>query len=157
MLKHSFLGTNSPQGFVGFFGKMMVNSKAVILKGGPGTGKSTLLHKIGQYAEALDLPVEYYHCSGDPDSLDGVYIPAKNYVVLDGTSPHSLDASLPIINETLVNLTDNADAAALSKHTSEIRSLLEIKKSNFEFAYDYLNAAGNILESFATRTVRLSS
>lgn len=155
MLKHSFLGSNTPLGFVGFFAEMMKDSKAIILKGGPGTGKSSLMKKVGAKAEEQNLPVEYCHCSSDPDSLDGVYIPSKNYVILDGTSPHALDAPLPVINEIVVNLADNADISSLIKHEQEIRAMIKIKKQNFAFAYNYLKAAGNVLNNIYNAELEL--
>ena len=39
-------------------------------------------------AEKKGLEVEYILCSGDPDSLDGVYIPALRLGYADGTAPH---------------------------------------------------------------------
>ena len=48
-----------------------------ILKGGPGCGKSTLMRRVGAWAEEAGLKTEYILCSGDPDSLDGLILPGK--------------------------------------------------------------------------------
>ena len=60
----------------------------MILKGGPGVGKNTFMREIGRTMEQAGADVEYLWCSGDPDSLDGVVIPALRCAVCDGTSPH---------------------------------------------------------------------
>lgn len=49
------------------------------------------MRHIGEAAEKEGLEVEYILCSGDPDSLDGVYIPALRLGYADGTAPHILD------------------------------------------------------------------
>ena len=61
-----------------------------ILKGGPGCGKSTLMGKIGDWAEEAGLETEYILCSGDPGSLDAVVIPALKAAVVDGTAPQGV-------------------------------------------------------------------
>ncbi|MEG2679595.1 MAG: hypothetical protein RR949_06600, partial [Oscillospiraceae bacterium] len=58
------------------------------LKGGPGCGKSTLMNAVGRQARDAGLDAEYILCSGDPDSLDGIVIPALGVAVADGTAPH---------------------------------------------------------------------
>ena len=38
--------------------------------------------------EERGLESVYIHCSGDPDSLDGVIFPAIGTAIVDGTAPH---------------------------------------------------------------------
>ena len=86
-----FLGANSPTGFYSLYDCLLPLEKAraiYILKGGPGCGKSTLLRKIGAWAEESGLKTEYILCSGDPDSLDAVILPALGVAIVDGTAPH---------------------------------------------------------------------
>ncbi len=86
-----FLGANTPGGFYSLMDKLLDPSKAraiYILKGGPGCGKSTLMKKLGAWAEELGHTPEYIWCSGDPDSLDGVIFPDLGVAVADGTAPH---------------------------------------------------------------------
>ncbi len=74
--RHLFPGGNTAAGFVGFFESLRGKARrTVILKGGPGVGKSTLMGKVGKHYERLGLETDYYHCSGDPDSLDAVAVP----------------------------------------------------------------------------------
>ena len=88
---HFFLGANSGQGFQNLFNRFCDREDLydlVVLKGGPGAGKSTMMRTIGKAMEERGEQVEYLYCSGDPDSLDGVHIPRIRTAVVDGTAPH---------------------------------------------------------------------
>lgn len=87
-----FLGANSAQGFVSLYGDWLDERRAAavyILKGGAGCGKSTLMRRVAQAMEEQGQTVEYILCSGDPDSLDAIYLPEKRVAILDGTAPHA--------------------------------------------------------------------
>ncbi len=91
-LLHYFLGANTPQGFVSRFDQLADASdgwRAFIVKGGPGTGKSTLMKRIISKVEERCPQIEMIHCSSDVDSLDGVIIPAIKTSIADGTAPHA--------------------------------------------------------------------
>lgn len=86
-----FLGANSADGFCSLYdqlGREEDTYDLIILKGGPGVGKSTFMKYIGAQAEEKGLDVEYIRCSGDPKSLDAVLLPALQTAVVDGTAPH---------------------------------------------------------------------
>lgn len=66
-----YLGANSPNGFYSLYDQLLDPGEAeelLILKGGAGCGKSTLMRDVAARAEAQGIPVEYIGCSGDPDS-----------------------------------------------------------------------------------------
>ena len=91
MTTHFFLGANSGSGFQSLYDGFVDPAKSrdvMVLKGGPGVGKSTFMKELGRRAEAAGETVEYIWCSGDPDSLDGVHLPRIGVVAVDGTSPH---------------------------------------------------------------------
>ncbi len=86
-----YLGANSPGGFYSLYDELLRPEEArsiYILKGGPGCGKSSLMRRVGAAMEEHGLDVEYIVCSGDPDSLDAVVIPALATAIVDGTAPH---------------------------------------------------------------------
>lgn len=146
MEKHLFLGSNTPNGFFGRFDDLLDISKTIILKGGAGTGKSTLMKKIGDSSQSIGLDVEYYHCSSDVSSLDGIYIPSLNWSILDGTSPHTLEASMPAINQFIFNLAECADTVKLKSSSKIISDYLKCKKEHFNNAFCYLKSAFYVSE-----------
>lgn len=75
-----------------------------ILKGGPGTGKSSLMKKIADDMEQNDISCERIYCSSDPESLDAVIFPSLRVSVADGTSPHTLDPDYPGVAAEIVDL-----------------------------------------------------
>ena len=90
-MKHSyFLGANSRRGFASLYGGFAAapGDRLHVIKGGPGTGKSGFMRRIAAAAEKRGLDAELVLCSGDPDSLDGVYLPALRQGWVDGTAPH---------------------------------------------------------------------
>ena len=93
-----FLGANSKNGFASLYDGFTDPAGGDflwVIKGGPGCGKSTFMKRIGAAAEAAGLAAEYILCSGDPDSLDGVYFPEKRIGYADGTAPHVIEAVYP--------------------------------------------------------------
>lgn len=104
---HYFLGTNSPFGFVSFFDQLNNAESDIfchILKGGPGTGKSTLMKSVAAEMLSRDVNVDFIHCSSDPDSLDAVIISDKNICIADGTAPHVIEPVYPGVVEDIINL-----------------------------------------------------
>ncbi len=89
--RHRFASALTPQGPVNYLQKLLSAAKTrYIIKGRAGTGKSTLIKKIAAAAQAKGYNVDYYHCGFDPHSIDGIYIPALELCVIDGTSPHEI-------------------------------------------------------------------
>ena len=90
-----FLGANTKAGFASLYGAFPPEGAYLhVLKGGPGTGKSSMLRAIAKAAKERGLAVAQVLCSGDPDSLDGVYIHALRQGWADGTAPHVLEPKL---------------------------------------------------------------
>lgn len=88
---HFYLGSNTPQGFVSRFdqlGDADEGWRCFVIKGGPGSGKSTMMKKAAAHLMAQGRDVEIIHCSSDVNSLDGVICPSLKISVADGTPPH---------------------------------------------------------------------
>ncbi len=136
-----FASANSKDGFAGFFDEVFKNCNyRYIIKGGPGTGKSTLMRKLGEKAEESGHETEYILCSSDPTSLDGIIIKDMGIAVLDGTSPHMCDPTLPGINSEIINLGTYWNAKKLAPHTEEVKTLSCKQSSLYKKAYGYLGA-----------------
>ena len=144
-----FASANSFNGFKSSFKKAFNPEKferIYILKGGPGTGKSSLMKRIAEYFMAYNCQITRYLCSSDPTSLDGVVVMKNNkrIAIIDGTAPHITDPEAPGACERIINLAEALDFNALSKRKTEILSLSNKKKEGYEKAYKCLFLAGEI-------------
>ena len=143
-VRHYFLGANTGGGFVSVYDEFCPPECGVflwVLKGGPGCGKSSFMKKIGKAAEDAGLDVEYVLCSADPDSLDGVLIPAWHVGYADGTSPHVLEVALPAASGAYVDLGQFYDVAALRPKREVLADLTEKYRAQYAIAYKALAEA----------------
>ena len=100
-----FLAANSGRGFVSCYDDFPGPGVFLhIIKGGPGTGKSSFMRRIRAEAAARGLDTETVLCSGDPDSLDALSIPALSQAWVDGTAPHVREPVLFGMDSDYVNL-----------------------------------------------------
>lgn len=149
---HFFLGANSGRGFQNLFETFCApedHYDLLVLKGGPGSGKSTLMRRIGAAMEEKGEEVEYLYCSGDPDSLDGVHIPRIRTAVVDGTAPHIIEPQYPAAADRYVNLGQFYDIAAAKTHRAEIIRWTNACSACYRQAYRALGAARQLEESAA--------
>lgn len=141
-----FAAANSGRGFVSFYedvfgGKAI--EKRYLIKGGPGTGKSHLLRRVGEYAEHGGREVTTYRCSSDPDSLDGIVIDGR-IALIDSTAPHVLEPTLAGARDEIVNLGDFWDARVLFSRREEIAALSEQKGACYRRGYRFLAACDDL-------------
>ncbi|MBR4868912.1 MAG: hypothetical protein IKU10_07130 [Clostridia bacterium] len=148
-----FPGANSSNGFFNGFDWLYKPKNAdrfFILKGGPGTGKSTLMKRIALAMHRLGQPCELYYCASDPNSLDAVRFPAIGAAVADGTAPHVLEPRYLGVSERIVNLGEFLDDRRLQTQKDALIPLYEQNKNLHQRASRYLAAAGRLLDdSFA--------
>lgn len=151
MEKAFFAASNSADGFKNYYGECFERAdRLFIIKGGPGTGKSTLMRKIADMAEARGGEVERYFCSSDHTSLDGVLFECKGERVgiIDGTFPHPYIEKLPGLREETVNTGSFWDRKILKENSDRIRELCRSKSARYNAAYAYLRACGNLHEVY---------
>lgn len=151
--RHLFPGNNTSGGFFSFYQYILSQKEAkriFCMKGGPGTGKSSFMKKIGKHFYDLGYTIEYHHCSSDPNSLDGVVIKELNTAILDGTSPHIVDPIHPGAVDEVINLGDAFDTSLLESHKKEIMSVTQTISSNFNRAYKLFASARHIHEDWAS-------
>ena len=146
-----FAAANTADGFYSRFPMLFDPAcgrwqKIYIIKGGPGTGKSSFMRRAAEYAEEKGYAVERYYCSADPRSLDGIRIPRSGIAMLDGTAPHTVDPSYPGAVEEIINMGMFFDVRALREHTEEIRQLCAEHTGHHAAARRYLRAAGAMRE-----------
>ena len=146
MIKH-FASANSYNGFYSLFGDIFKSSKfdkVFVLKGGPGTGKSTLIKKVAQFVKDAGGEYRLYHCSSDIKSLDGVTMSlhGRRFAVIDGTSPHERDAIYVGVTDELINLSEGIDLDWIKSYKDDIIDLSSQKSYAYKVAYSYLKIAG---------------
>ncbi len=144
------MGANSKDGFYSLYdgfcrGK---GDYLTVIKGGPGTGKSGFMRKIAQCAEARGLDTEEIPCSGDPHSLDGIYIPALKRGWVDGTAPHSTDPARFGVNGDYVNLGEFFTGIRDEKERAETDALYSAYKQEYRAAYSYLASAAALRRGY---------
>ena len=143
-----FAGANTASGFRGLYGDIAderVLDRVYIIKGGPGTGKSTLIRKTAGAAAKEGIAVECYLCGSDPYSLDCAVLDGR-IAVLDGTAPHVRDMTCPGAASALVDVSNYWDSGLLEERRWEITQLCEEKSACWESAYRYLRAAASVNE-----------
>lgn len=123
-----FGGLNNADGFHSFFGELTEGlSYLYVIKGGPGTGKSYFMKLLLREAEKNRLAAEPVYCSSDPDSLDGILLPAIGIGVFDGTAPHILDPLLPRVNGEWIRFDTFLDRNILQTHRNRLEELASRK------------------------------
>jgi len=152
-----FGAANGFSGFRSYFSEIFSAkdfTRIYVLKGGPGTGKSSLMKKVSSYFENKDYLTEKIYCSSDPNSLDGViiYRNGKKIAILDGTAPHETDAKIPGAADEIINLGNMWDRGQLIEKRNLIESLNENKRFSYRNAYRYLRHAGNFFKDIYSLT-----
>lgn len=134
-----YLGSNTYKGFYGLYEEAIAPlDRVFLLKGGPGTGKSSLMKKVMKEGLNRGYSVECWHCSGDPNSLDGVLLKELGLAVIDATAPHAVEPKIPVAKEVIINLLDCVRRDKIKDYRTHIERLANDKKECFVRAYEHL-------------------
>ena len=141
-MKHLFLGSNTPNGFVGFYDTVLTKgNRLFILKGGSGVGKHTFMKKCATIYEEKGYEIEYLHCSNDVDSLDGIIIVELQIAMIDGTNPHRVDPKLPGCFDEIIDLGVFINGNKMEQYKEEVFLLTQEKQKLYASAYHMLHCA----------------
>jgi hypothetical protein len=144
-----FLAANSCEGFVSHFADCYSPEdgwKAYIIKGGPGTGKSSFMKYAAALGEKSGLFYELFPCSSDPNSLDAVIFPHIKTVIMDGTAPHIVDPACAGVCDNVLNFGEFWDCDILCDSRQQIIEKTKQNKELHRSAARYIRSAGNIFE-----------
>ena len=148
-----FLGANAGSGFYNGFAAVydpLQGEHLFILKGGPGTGKSTFMKRTAAAVLQQGEPCELCYCSSDPRSLDGVRFPTLGAAIVDGTAPHVTEAKYLGVSERIVNVGDCLDMAAVEAERETLLPLYEQNAKLHKRAGRFIAAASQLLDDSFT-------
>ncbi len=145
--KTYFMGYSTPTGFVTHLRDDIESGEftTYIIKGGPGTGKSSMMKKIASTLSDLDEP-EIYYCSSDPNSLDAVLFDSLKVIIADGTAPHVIEPTYPGAREILVDLGECWNLDSLSSNKDMIIGSTTRNQKYHALAKKYLSAIISVNE-----------
>jgi hypothetical protein len=147
-----FLGANSPKGYYSKFDQLFrpfSGGKLFLLKGGPGTGKSTLMKRVAKHFSESECVITRFLCSSDPSSLDGVILSKgeRKVALLDGTAPHERGANIPGAVDEFVHLSSCWDTDVLIQSKADIQSERKAADEAYARARNQLAIAGRAQEA----------
>ncbi|MDD3839761.1 MAG: hypothetical protein PHP06_04220 [Clostridia bacterium] len=144
-MKRYLPGANTYKGFFSFYKNLLDGLKRVfIIKGGPGTGKSTFINRLATYFGSKGHNIELLCCSGDVSAYDGLIITDRGIAIVDGTSPHILDPENPGAVEEILDFGQLWNDRILIKNKDEIVNINEQMSNNYLYAYKLLETAKSI-------------
>lgn len=142
-----FLGANTPFGFRSLYNELYDPAdgwSAYILKGGPGTGKSTFMKTVAEACDAAGVDYETIRCASDPHSLDALRIESKKICIADGTAPHILEPQYPGAVETVLDLSAYWNRDVLKKQREQAVTLFAENSAKHKKCVRYMQAAESL-------------
>ncbi len=119
-----FAGAITPSGFVNEWANILADCKdAYLLKGEPGTGKSSTIERIIMQAKAFGIETEVYRCPFDPQKYEGVYLPKLKIAVVSLQNSSFTVKSNTNINT--INFNNHLELKTINKYSD---SLSEVKE-----------------------------
>lgn len=140
-IRRFYAGGNTSKGFQSHYDQILALTEAkrvIILKGGPGVGKSTLMKRIGQELLHKGFDLEFVHCAADTLSLDAFVAPEIGVAMIDGTAPHVIDPKAPGAIDEIVNLGEFWNEAEIRRHRTPILQAGLDGSKHYQRAYRYL-------------------
>ena len=140
-----FLGGSSPIGFRTPFGEVLSDTSyhTFIIKGGPGTGKSSFMKRIAGAFDKEDRDI--YLCSSDPSSVDAVVIKEHKAIIVDGTAPHIFEPNFPGASDEIINFGDCWNGDMLRSQKDEIIAAFGDYSQYHVRCRRYLSAASSVM------------
>ncbi|MEA4884336.1 MAG: PRK06851 family protein [Clostridia bacterium] len=151
LVRQMFAGGNTSVGFHSFYNYIIGHDAArvIVIKGGPGVGKSTLMKYVGENMLSRGYDVELFHCSSDPESLDGVVFPGIGVALIDGTAPHIVDPVFPGAVDEILYMGEYWDESAMRAARNQIVACTKDVSRLFQRAYRFLRTASDVLDDWS--------
>ena len=142
-------GGNTCYGFYSFYDQIIPPDarRIMIIKGGPGVGKSSFMRSIAEEMGQRGFDAELLQCSSDNGSLDGVVFPQIQVAMIDGTAPHIVDPKNPGCVDEIIHLGDFWHEEGMLRGKEAVLTLNQEVGRLFARAYRFLRAAKEIREA----------
>jgi len=145
LIRYVFASSHTTKGYYTFIPELIKDLEQVyILKGAPGSGRSTFIRLVGEVMSEQGLEVEFWISALDSITPDGVYIPQLNLAVINGSLSASIDPRYPGIKEHLINLGEYWDQAVIDGQRLQIIELVDKIELARQKAYDLLQELGRL-------------
>lgn len=144
-----FLASNTKRGFIPLFEdirKAEEGNHFYTLKGGPGSGKSSLMRRISKALEEKGHRIDYFPCASDPNSIDGILDYDAKISIVDGTAPHTIDPICPGAYDSIINMGEDWDKEHLRKNKKDIIEISKNKSNSHKAATSCIKSASLLLE-----------
>jgi hypothetical protein len=152
-IRRVFPGGNTSRGFYSYYDYIIEEdaNRIFVIKGGPGTGKSSLMKKVAKELIEKGYDIEFHHCSSDNNSIDGIVVPKLRIAMIDGTAPHVVDPKNPGGVDEIIHLGDYWDLEKMEVNKQEILRVNKEVGRLFRRAYRFLKAALPIYEDIVVK------
>ena len=152
-VRRFFAGSNSGKGFHSFFDNIIgpEAKRIYLLKGGPGTGKSSFMRYLADEVGKRGHDYELFFCSSDPGALDAVSFPELGIAMLDATHPHVMEPQWPGCRDQILSLGSFWSSDVLEAKRAMIMEGGRIKQEHFAEAFRYFAAALALEDNIAAR------
>lgn len=143
-----FLGANSDNGFTSYFEQLQAKENGLqllILKGGAGSGKSSLMKRVLSFAKEKGHEIETVPCASDPRSLDAMIDYTQGFAIMDGTAPHVIDPNLAGVDSHIMYTGELWNIEKLRTKKKEITPLSEKISDCHKSATAYIKSAAALL------------
>ncbi|MDI9568880.1 MAG: PRK06851 family protein [Bacillota bacterium] len=142
-VKKVFPGNNTSQGFKSFYDYIIPPdaTRVLIIKGGPGVGKSTFMSRIAEEMLNRGYDIEMHCCASDVGSLDGILIPKLGVAIMDGMAPHTMDPKYPGALEEIIYLGEYWDSSRIKPFKEKIMEISRESSRMYKRGYRFLKAA----------------
>ncbi len=147
LIRYVFASSHTSQGFYTFIPELINGlGRVYILKGAPGSGKSTFIRLVGELLSEQGYEVEFWISAMDSVTPDGVYIPQLDVAVINGSLPESMDPQYPGVRDYLINLGDYWDRVSIEQHREKIIELVDCMELSRKQVNGFLKEAVRVKE-----------
>lgn len=125
-VRYVFTSSNTCDGFHSFISDLVKPLQRVyILKGAPGSGKSTFIRMLGESLAERGYEVVFWLSAADPLNPEGLYLPRLDLAVVNGSQGQGLDPHYPGATGEVIVMEQYQDREALRRDGSEIIALID--------------------------------